>query len=134
MPSRSLEEPTVQANRGRILLLVVCALVVLSLGSAVSSNAVIAPPWCGTPIPDATGSLPDGSDPGDPAGSFAHIPYYAFACTLDDIQARSNGRMDVEVLGQSALGRDLYLVTSTRSIRISSARTSRPGSTSARSR
>ena len=28
-----------------------------------------------------------------------------------DIQARSNGRMDVKVIGQSALGRDLYLVT-----------------------
>ncbi len=100
-----------QALRGRILLLVACALVVLSLGSASSSNAVIAPPWCGTPIPDAVGSLPDGSNPGDPVGSFAHIPWYAMACTLADIQARSNGRMDVDVIGQSALGRDLYLVT-----------------------
>jgi hypothetical protein len=79
--------------------------------SPLTSNASIAPPWCGTPTPDATGSLPDGSNPGDPVGSFAHIPYYAFACTLADIQARSNGRMEVKVFGQSALGRDLYLVT-----------------------
>src|SRR3990172_8840017 len=78
---------------------------------SLTSSALIAPPWCGTPIPDGVGSLPDGSNPGDPVGSFAHIPWYAFACTLADIQARSNGRMEVKVLGQSALGRDMYLVT-----------------------
>jgi hypothetical protein len=72
---------------------------------------VAVPPWCGTPEPDGTGSLPDGSDPSHPVGSFPHIPYYAIGCTLADIQARSNGRMEVEVLGQSALGRDMYLVT-----------------------
>ena len=58
-----------------------------------------------------SGHLPDGSNPGDPVGSFPHIPCYAIGCTLADIQARSNGRMEVEVFGQSALGRDLYLVT-----------------------
>src|SRR5215211_6897601 len=105
------ERGTVYGKRGRVLLLLTCALVVLSLGSAASSSAAIAPPWCGTPIPDGVGSLPDGSNPADPVGSFAHIPWYAFACTLADIQSRSNGRMDVQVIGQSALGRDLYLVT-----------------------
>ncbi len=78
---------------------------------ALAPSALIAPPWCGTPMPDATASLPDGSNPGDPVGSFPHIPWYAMACTLADIQARSNGRMEVKVLGQSALGRDMYLVT-----------------------
>jgi uncharacterized protein len=62
-------------------------------------------------MPDGVGSLPDGSDPSHPAGSFPHIPYYAIGCTLADIQARSNGRMEVRVIGQSALGRDMYLVT-----------------------
>jgi hypothetical protein len=76
-----------------------------------SSSTFAAPPWCGTPMDDAVGSLPDGSEPGDPVGSFPHIPYYAIGCTLADIQARSNGRMEVEILGQSALGRDMYLVT-----------------------
>ncbi|OGO39017.1 MAG: hypothetical protein A2W35_15250 [Chloroflexi bacterium RBG_16_57_11] len=76
-----------------------------------TSLALAAPPWCGTPEPDGAGSLPDGSDPSHPAGSFPHIPYYAIGCTLAEIQARSNGRMEVEVLGQSALGRDMYLVT-----------------------
>src|SRR3990172_7022041 len=76
-----------------------------------TSSALIAPPWCGTPIPDGVGSLPDGSDPSHPAGSFPHIPWYAFACTLADIQAQSNGRMEIRVIGQSALGRDMYLVT-----------------------
>ncbi|MCI0687853.1 MAG: hypothetical protein L0Y54_11540 [Sporichthyaceae bacterium] len=55
--------------------------------------------------------MPDGTDPGDPVGSFAHIPYYAIGCTLDAIAARSDGRMTVEVAGKSALGRDLYQVT-----------------------
>jgi hypothetical protein len=73
--------------------------------------ALAAPPWCGTPEPDGVGSLPDGSNPTDPPGSFPHIPYYAIGCTLADIQARSNGRMEVKILGQSALGRDMYLVT-----------------------
>ncbi len=100
-----------QTRRARMLLLLGCAQLVLLLGPAMSARAEIAPPWCGTPIPDGVGSLPDGSDPSHPVGSFAHIPWYAFACTLADIQARSNGRMDVQVIGQSALGRDLYLVT-----------------------
>ena len=73
--------------------------------------AVIAPPWCGTPEPDAAENLPDGTDPTDPVGSFPHIPYYAIGCTLDAIAAESNGRMTVEVVGQSANGRAMYLVT-----------------------
>jgi hypothetical protein len=76
-----------------------------------AGSALIAPPWCGNPMPDAAANLPDGSNPTDPVGSFPHIPYYAFACTLANIQARSMGRMEVRVFGQSALGRDLYLVT-----------------------
>ncbi len=39
---------------------------------------------------------------------FPHIPYYAIGCTLDDIADRSGGRMSVEVIGKSALGRDMY--------------------------
>src|SRR5262245_15926004 len=73
--------------------------------------AAASPPWCGDPIQDLTAALPDGTQPGDPVGSFPHIPWYAFACTLADIQSRSNGRMDVQVIGQSALGRAPYLVT-----------------------
>jgi hypothetical protein len=74
-------------------------------------RAEIEPPWCGTPMPDAAENLPDGTDPADPVGSFPHIPWYAIRCTLEDIQARSDGRMTLEVIGQSALGRDMYLVT-----------------------
>jgi hypothetical protein len=76
-----------------------------------TGGAAIAPPWCGTPMPDAAAALPDGSSPTHPAGSFPHIPYYAIGCTLDSIAARSNGRMTVEVIGESALGRDMYAVT-----------------------
>jgi Zinc carboxypeptidase len=76
-----------------------------------SATADIAPPWCGSPETDAAENLPDGTDPSDPAGSFPHIPYYAIGCTLDSIQSRSGGRMTVEVIGQSATGRNLYLVT-----------------------
>lgn len=85
-------------------------LAVLALATS-TAGAAIAPPWCGTPSPDATGALPDGSSPSHPPGSYPHIPYYAIGCTLDRIVAESNGRMSVKVIGQSALGRDLYLVT-----------------------
>jgi murein tripeptide amidase MpaA len=79
---------------------------VVPLAATSTGGAAIAPPWCGTPMPDAAEALP-GTDP----GSFPHIPYYAIGCTLDSIAAQSDGRMKVEVIGQSALGRDLYLVT-----------------------
>jgi hypothetical protein len=91
-------------------ILLIVSMLISPMG-ALAAPMAAAPPWCGTPSPDGIGSLPDGSNPGDPPGSFPHIPYYAFACTLADIQARSNGRMEVKVIGQSALGRDLYLVT-----------------------
>jgi Zinc carboxypeptidase len=62
-------------------------------------------------MPDAAAALPDGTSPTHPPGSFPHIPYYAIRCTLDSIAAQSGGRMKVEVIGQSALGRDMFLVT-----------------------
>src|ERR687888_1769625 len=84
---------------------------VLLLLGPVSARAA-QPPWCGTPEPDAAAALPDGSNPGDPVGSFPHIPYYAIGCTLDAIKAESIGdRMSVRVFGHSALGRPMYLVT-----------------------
>ena len=89
-----------------VVLAVVCPLV-----GAGSASADIAPPWCGTPEPDAAENLPDGTDPADPPGSFPHIPYYALRCTLEDIRSRSDGRMSIEVIGSSARGRDMYLVT-----------------------
>jgi hypothetical protein len=78
------------------------------LGPVPATQAEIAPPWCGTPVPDAAEALPDGSDPAHPAGSFPHSPHYAIGCTLQAIAAQSNGRMTVEVIGHSALGRELY--------------------------
>jgi len=87
------------------------ALALALLSGAGAGGAAIAPPWCGTPEPDAAANLPDGTQPGQPVGSFPHIPYYAIGCTLDSIAAASSGRMTVEVFGQSALGRDMYLVT-----------------------
>jgi hypothetical protein len=99
-------------RRGCCRVVLFClALVCAALLPAAGAGAAIEPPWCGTPMPDATGSLPDGTQPGDPAGSFPHIPYYAIGCTLERIQSQSDGRMEVEVIGQSALGRDLYSVT-----------------------
>ena len=91
-------------------------LVVLTLVAGVltplnPARADVAPPWCGTAMSDAAQNLPDGTKPTDPVGSFPHIPYHAIGCTLDAIAARSNGRMTVDVIGDSALGRDLYLVT-----------------------
>ena len=63
---------------GRSFLLLLLA---LAFGPAASASAA-APPWCGTPEPDAAAALPDGSLPTHPVGSFPHIPYYAIGCTL----------------------------------------------------
>ena len=93
---------------GLWLVAVLCALPFLATSTA---GAAIAPPWCGTPIPDGTAALPDGTQPTDPPGSYPHIPWYAIGCTLDRIQSQSNGRMTYRVTGQSALGYDMYAVT-----------------------
>ncbi len=96
--------------RIRLYLLLTLGLLAAPLTLAGNAAAEIAPPWCGTPEPDVAGSLPDGTSPTHPAGSFPHIPYYAIGCTLADIAARSDGRMSVQVVGQSATGRDMYEV------------------------
>ena len=98
-------------SRRRDIWIAFLALAVAALSVTGAGGAAIAPPWCGTPEPDAAANLPDGTNPADPVGSFPHIPYYAVGCTLDSIAAQSNGRMTVNVIGQLALGRDMYLVT-----------------------
>ena len=97
----------------RRLTRIMSAIILLPPLTVVGSPALadVAPPWCGVPVPDAAANLPDGSRPTDPVGSFPHIPYYAIGCTLDAIAARSHGRMTVDVIGRSALGRDMYQVT-----------------------
>ena len=88
----------------RFLLVLVFALAALP-----ASASAAEPPWCGTPEPDFSADvLPDGTDSTDPAGSFPHIPHYAIGCTLQDIKSRSRGRMTVEVIGKSSLGRNMY--------------------------
>ncbi len=74
-------------------------------------TVALAPPWCGTPEPDAAANLPDGSEPGHPVGSFPHIPAYAVGCTLEALAAQSNGRITVEVVGHSTQGRPIHEVT-----------------------
>jgi hypothetical protein len=96
--------------RIRLYVLVLVVLLAAPLTIAGTAGAEIAPPWCGTPENDAAGNLPDGTSPTHPLGSFPHIPHYAIGCTLEDIAARSNGRMTVRVAGRSALGRNLYEV------------------------
>src|SRR5688572_24282130 len=94
---------------GRFLLLLVLALALAALPA--SASADIGPPWCGTPeAGDSAEGLPDGTDPADPEGSFPHIPHYAVGCTLRDIERRSKGRMDVDVIGESVNGRAMYSV------------------------
>jgi hypothetical protein len=91
----------------RRLLAVCLVTLAVPLAGATTARADIAPPWCGTKVPDAAENLP-----ANLPGSFPHIPYYAIGCTLQSIQDRSiGGRMSVEVIGKSALGRDMYLVT-----------------------
>jgi hypothetical protein len=96
--------------RLRYLFVFLLMLFSVPLVAAGTAAGEIAPPWCGTPEPDAAENLPDGTDPTDPPGSFPHIPYYAIGCTLESIAARSNGRMSVEFAGRSATGRSQYQV------------------------
>ncbi len=99
-------------SRMRRLMAVLLMGLAIPLVGASTAQAEIAPPWCGTPETDAAENLPDGTDPADPAGSFPHIPYYAIGCTLEAIEAESDGRMTLEVVeDQSAGGRDMYAVT-----------------------
>jgi len=95
--------------RRRLVSVVLSATVLLLAGltfSAAPAAAEIGPPWCGTPEPDAAAALPS-----DPPLNFPHIPYYAIGCTLEEIQAESDGRMSIDVIGPSANGRDMFLVT-----------------------
>ena len=93
------------SRRARLSSLVLLTLVAALLGSASPAAAEIAPPWCGTPEPDAAEALPSTGT------SFPHIPVYAIGCTLADIQSRSlDGRMSLEVHGTSANGRPMYKV------------------------
>ena len=94
---------------GRLSRWVLLVLALAALTPA-TAGAEIAPPWCGTPEFDAAENLPDGTEPGDPVGSFPHIPYYAIGCTLEEIRAESDGRMTVELAGRSATGREMFLV------------------------
>ena len=83
--------------RIRLPSLVLLTLAAALVGSARPAAAAIAPPWCGTPQPDAAEALPSTGT------SFPHIPFYAIGCTLADIQSRSlDGRMSLEVHGSSA--------------------------------
>jgi hypothetical protein len=83
----------------RSFLIVVTVLALAPVSGATAAE----PPWCGTPEPDASANL----DP-NAAGAFPHIPHYAIGCTLQDIASRSDGRMTVRGIGQSALGRGMY--------------------------
>ena len=121
-------------TRRFVAMLAVLLALPISMVAVSPAQADVVPPWCGDPVPDAAENLPDGTDPSDPAGSFPHIPYYAIRCTLEDIVASSQGRMSLEVMGQSALGRDLFLVTVNALDTVQQRRTSRPGSRCGRSR
>ncbi len=91
--------------------LVLAAVLAVPFLTAGTAGAAIGPPWCGTPEPDGVAALPDGSLPTHPVGSYPHIPWYAIGCTLEDIQSRQLGnRMTFHVSGQSALGKDMYIV------------------------
>ncbi len=102
-------QPLSGAVRPLVLLVALAALALP--GTAGAAIDPLGPPWCGAPESDAAENLPDGSSPAHPAGSFPHIPFYAIGCTLEELAARSDGRMTVEVAGRTERGNELYLVT-----------------------
>jgi hypothetical protein len=63
--------------RSFVTMLAVLLSLLISMVAVSPAQADVAPPWCGDPVPDAAENLPDGTDPGDPPGSFPHIAYYA---------------------------------------------------------
>src|SRR3954470_1960039 len=91
---------------GRALRCALAAAAACLVGAADARAAIIGPPWCGTPAPDAAENLPSTG-----TGAFPHVPTYAIGCTLEKIQAASNGRMKIEIAGRSVQDRPLYLVT-----------------------
>jgi hypothetical protein len=93
------------SRRRHFTLLALAGALAVALAGPSPASAEIAPPWCGTPEPDAAEALPSTGT------SFPHIPYYAIGCTLADIKERSlDDRMSIEIAGHSATGRPLYKV------------------------
>jgi hypothetical protein len=93
------------SRRTHITFLALVGVLAAALVGSSPASGAIAPPWCGTPEPDSAAALPSTGT------SFPHIPYYAIGCTLEDIKSRSlDGRMSIEIAGQSATGRPLYKV------------------------
>jgi len=78
-----------------------------------ASSAAIAPPWCGTPIRMGWDRFRDGSDPAIRQAASPIFLLCYWLPTLDDIQPGATGVWRSRSVGQSALGRDMYLVTTT---------------------
>jgi hypothetical protein len=84
------------------------------------AGAQLAPPWNGEPISPGLGPTYGESWCASGAGEnvpqqppLALIPYAAIGCTLEQFQAEAEDagvppRMEYEVIGESALGRDMY--------------------------
>ena len=103
--------------------LVVTIVLAASIAIATPASAQLAPPWNGDPISAGLGPTYGEAwcaDP-EPGSNIANqqdkplalIPVEAIQCTLDDIIAHDAGtgadpRMEYEVIGQSATGRDLF--------------------------
>jgi hypothetical protein len=101
---------------------VTVALVVAAsaIGISAPAGAQQAPPWNGEPISPGLGPTYGEEWCASAAGEnvpqkppLALIPYAAIACTLEQFQAEAEDadvppRMEYEVIGQSAAGRDIY--------------------------
>jgi hypothetical protein len=105
---------------------------VLTVGVLVATSAMaipapagaqLAPPWNGEPISQGLGptygeewcaqATPDGNIDEQQGAPLALIPYEAIECTLEGFEAEADAagvpdRMDVDVIGQSVGGRDIY--------------------------
>ena len=82
---------------------------VLALAALPASASAAAPPWCGTPEPDDSAeACPTARTPARSRGQLPAHPVLRDRLHARDIEDRSRGRMDVDVIGQSASGRDMY--------------------------
>jgi Zinc carboxypeptidase len=109
-------------RRRQIPTVLALALVLVASATALSApaSAQLAPPWDGNPISPGLGPTygeewcaPVGTENVPQTAPLAVMPYAAIGCTLEMFQEEAAeagvpSRMEVRVIGQSGLGRDIF--------------------------
>ena len=104
----------------RVFMLGAFAFVVAAIAFSAPVAAQTGPPWDGTPVSPGLGPTygeewcaPVGSENVPQGAPLAILPYGAIRCTLEQFETEAAAagvpdRLDVSVIGQSELGRDMF--------------------------